>query len=119
MALYTAATEPIDLLLIDLFLPPPDFQLNSAGTQYPCVNGHQLLCQVLSLKRQVCALFVSSHPYAGLDWQGMAIRREQFLEKPFSVESLLTQVAAALAAPPIPHSTIGDIASPDEVQWVD
>lgn len=116
MALYTAATEPIDLLLIDLFLPSPDFQLNSAGTR---VNGHQLLCQVLSLKKQVRAVFVSSHPYAGLDSQGMAVRREPFLEKLFSVESLLTQVAAALAAPPIPHSTIGDIASPDEVQWVD
>jgi DNA-binding response OmpR family regulator len=119
MALYAAATEPIDLLLIDLFLPPPDFQLNSAGTQYPRVNGHQLLCQVLSLKRQVRALFVSSHPYAGLASQGMAIRREQFLEKPFSVETLLAQVTAALAAPPIPHSTIGDMASLEEVQWVD
>lgn len=82
-------------------------------------NCHQLLCQVLSLNKQVRALFVSSHSYAGLASQGMAIRREQFLEKPFSVETLLAQVAAALAAPSIPHSIIGDIASPDEVQWVD
>ena len=42
MALYATTTEPIDLLLIDLFLPPPDFQLNSSATQFPRVNGHQL-----------------------------------------------------------------------------
>src|SRR3954462_11098408 len=55
MALYAATTEPIDVLLIDLFLPPPDFQLASAHEQYPRVNGHEFLGQVLSLKHHVRA----------------------------------------------------------------
>jgi DNA-binding NarL/FixJ family response regulator len=119
MALYATTTDPIDLLLIDLFLPPPDFQLNSSATQFPRVNGHQLLSQALRLKRPVRVLFISSHPYAGLASQGMAIGPDQFLQKPFSVEALLSHVATALAAPPVHQDAPDDRVFPNEVPWVD
>lgn len=120
MALYAARTEPIDLLLIDLFLPPPDFQLRSVSAQFPRVNGHQLLYQALSLKEKVRVLFMSSHRYDSLASQGMTIQPEQFLQKPFSVESLLQHVATVLAAPAIGLEPASEsTTAKNGVQWVD
>lgn len=120
MSLYVARTKPIDLLLIDLFLPPPDFQLCSVAAQFPRVNGHQLLYQALSLKEKLHVLFISSHSYDSLAPQGMTIDPGQFLQKPFSIEVLLTRVAAALAAPAIGPENPSDLAPRnDVVQWVD
>lgn len=103
IALYTTSTGPIDLLLTDLFLPPPGFELLSHGNRYPRVNGNDLVKQVLSLKKELRVLFMSSHALSHLANQGITIEPERFLPKPFTVEYLLTRVDAALAAPPI-HS---------------
>jgi CheY-like chemotaxis protein len=119
MALYTASTTRIDLLLTDLFLPPPDFQLSSVKNQYPRVNGHNLVHQALSLKKELRVLFMSSHTISGLAAQGITIKPERFLPKPFSVEHLLNQVAAALATSPIRLAAPTAAASSKDVQWVD
>jgi CheY-like chemotaxis protein len=39
MAFHTTSTGPIDLLLTDLFLPPPNFELLSSGNRHPRVNA--------------------------------------------------------------------------------
>jgi CheY-like chemotaxis protein len=107
MALYSTSTGPIDLLLTDMFLPPPGFELLSQEKRYPRVNGNDLVQQVLSMKRELRVLFMSSHALGHLASQGILIEPERFLPKPFNVEYLLTRVAAALAAPPIaraPHT---------------
>ncbi len=101
MTLYASSVNPIDLLLTDLFLPPPDLQLRSAENRYPRVNGHDLVRQVLSMKNELRVLLMSSHALSHLVSQGITIDPERFLSKPFSVEHLLTRVAAGLAAPPI------------------
>ncbi len=102
MALYSStSTGPIDLLLTDLFLPPPGFAVLSRGNRYPRVNGNDLVQQVLSVKKELRVLFMSSHTLSHLTSQGIMIEPERFLPKPFDVEYLLTRVAAALAAPPI------------------
>ena len=119
MALYTTSTEPIDLLLTDLFLPPPDFQLSSNKTQYPRVNGHELVRQALSVKKELRVLLMSSHPITSLAAQGIAVESEQFIHKPFSVETLLKQVASALVAPPLRLEVPATSAPAKEVQWFD
>ena len=109
MALYSTSTGPIDLLLTDMFLPPPGFVVLSQDNRYPRVNGNDLVQQVLSLKRELRVLFMSSHALSHLASQGITIEPERFLPKPFTVEYLLTRVAAALAAPPIaraPHTAL-------------
>jgi DNA-binding NtrC family response regulator len=118
MAIYTNPTAAIDLLLTDLFLPPPDFQLTSSKSQYPRVNGHDLVQQVLSLKKELRVLFMSSHTVSSLASQSITLPTDRFLHKPFSVEQLLNQVAAALAGPGlcIDRSTA---APSKDVQWVD
>ena len=119
MALYTTSTAPIELLLTDLFLPPPDFQLSSSKNQYPRVNGHDLVHQALSLKKELRVLFMSSHTISSLMAQGITIGPERFLAKPFSVEQLLQQVAAVLAAPAMRIATPAAPASTKDVQWFD
>jgi DNA-binding response OmpR family regulator len=106
-------------LLTDLFLPPPDFSLRSGNNRYPRVNGHDLVHQVLSLKKEARVLFMSSHTLSNLSSQGITIAPERFLHKPFSVQHLLAQVTAAFAAPPI-HQGNSTTPRPEKnVQWVD
>ena len=118
MARYTASSAAIDLLITDMFLPPPDFQLSSSKNQYPRVNGHDLVQQVLSLKPELDVLFMSSHTLSNLTAQGITIKPDRFLHKPFSVEQLLTHVAAALTGPALSrdHSVVASI---KDVQWFD
>jgi CheY-like chemotaxis protein len=119
MALYSTTTTPIDLLLTDMFLPPPDFQVSSTKNQYPRVNGHNLVRQALSLKHELRVLFMSSHTLSSLAAQGITIKPERFLPKPFSVEGLLNQIAATLAAPPIRIEASATAAPTKDVQWFD
>ena len=118
MTLYAQSTVAIDLLLTDLFLPPPDFQLTSSTNQYPRVNGHELVQQALALKKVLRVLFMSSHTLSSLAAQGIMIKPDRFLHKPFSVEQLLTQVMAALTGPPL-YSDHSAAAPSKDVQWVD
>jgi CheY-like chemotaxis protein len=118
MARYTAPSAAIDLLVTDLFLPPPDFQLISSKNQYPRVNGHDLVQQVLSIKQELRVLFMSSHTLGGLAAQGITISPDRFLHKPFTVEQLLTYVAAALTGPTLGRThSVG--ASTKDMQWFD
>lgn len=119
MALYSTSTGPIDLLLTDLFLPPPGFAILSRGSQYPRVNGNDLVQQVLSVKKELRVLFMSSHALSHLASQGIMIEPERFLPKPFDVEYLLTRVAAALAAPPINRDPVTPPVSAQGITWAD
>jgi len=62
---------------------------------------------------------MSSHTISSLMAQGITIGPERFLAKPFSVEQLLQQVAAVLAAPAMRIATPAAPASTKDVQWFD
>jgi DNA-binding NtrC family response regulator len=116
MARYTTPATAIDLMVTDLFLPPSDFQLISSKNQYPRVNGHDLVQQVLSIKHELCVM--SSHTLISLAAQGITINPNRFLHKPFAVKQLLTPVAAALTAPTLSRiHSVG--ASIKDVLWFD
>lgn len=119
MTLCAQAHTPIDLLLTDLFLPPPDFQLRSSHSRYPRVNGHDLVHQVLSLKTELRLLFMSNHTLTRLSSEGITIDPKRFLHKPFSVQQLLSQVTAALTAPPIHRTHSAGRSAEKAVRWVD
>ncbi|OQW37790.1 MAG: hypothetical protein A4E19_12255 [Nitrospira sp. SG-bin1] len=116
MAFYTKPTAAIDLLVTDLFLPPPDFQLTSSRNQYPRVNGHELVRQILSLKQELRVLFMSSHSLDSLAAQGITIEPDRFLPKPFTVEQLLRQVTASLNGPALANVHSASAPSKD-VPW--
>jgi CheY-like chemotaxis protein len=119
MAVYAASPEPIHLLLIDIFLPPPDFQLSSGKTTYPRVHGHDLVLQARSLGKELRVLFMSSHTLTQLQAEGIPIDPTRFLHKPFSVAHLQGCVAMALAAAPLPLDTLPSASGSTEVPWFD
>lgn len=87
IAIYTNPTMAIDLLLTDLFLPPPDFRMNASQNQYPQVNGHELVQQALSLKKELCVLFMSSHTLSSLTHKASRSNRIDSLASRFQSSS--------------------------------
>ncbi len=118
MAVLSEPGASIDLVLADLFLPPPGFQLASSAGRYARVNGHEMVTQMLALRSELRVLYMSSHPRASLPSQQINLGNALFLQKPLSKESLLAQVAAALAAPPL-RADGAPAGEKKDVQWVD
>ncbi|MFI5223419.1 MAG: response regulator, partial [Nitrospirales bacterium] len=51
----------IDLLLTDLILPPPDFQLASSANQFPHVHGHELAVRALRIRKDLRIILMSGN----------------------------------------------------------
>jgi len=118
MEMVASAKEPIDLLVVDLFLPPPDFQLASGTSKFRRVNGHEMVRQMLELTKELRVLYISSHSKAGLTEQGIALGEAQFLPKPIGKDALLQQVKTALETPPLRHDPSRD-EKKNAIEWVD
>lgn len=116
MALLASGQE-VDLIVADLFLPPPDFQLASAKSPYQRVNGHEMVPHMLAMKKTLRVLFMSSHSRESLTAQHIRLGAAPFLQKPISKEALLSQVEAALAAPALLFEAAAT--AKQDVRWVD
>lgn len=117
MELMVAGKQPVDLLVVDLFLPPPGFQLASSTSKFQRVNGHEMVQQLLELTKELRVLFISSHAKTGLADQGIKLGNAPFLPKPIGKEALLHHVKSALEAPPLHHNSSA-VAKTDDM-WVD
>jgi CheY-like chemotaxis protein len=95
----TAYLGPIHLLLIDLILRPPVFQLQTGRERYPRVHGHELVDHILRVRKKCHTLFMSGHDDRALQTLGIEVGGMLCLQKPFSREDLLTAVNQAMAAP--------------------
>ena len=86
----------IDLLLTDLILPPPGFQLASSSNQFPHVHGHELAIRALSIRKDLRIILMSGN--IEKDMAGYGIRRGSlpFLPKPFEIQALVTLVRQVL-----------------------
>jgi len=112
----------IDLLLTDLILPPPGFQLASSSNQFPHVHGHELATRALSMRKDLRVILMSGN--IDKDLAGYGIRRGNlpFLPKPFEPPTLLTLVQQTLQAhlPSIESLTTGSSDIPKVGDgWVD
>jgi DNA-binding NtrC family response regulator len=112
----------IDLLLTDLILPPPGFQLASSSNQFPHVHGHDLAVRALGIRKDLRVILMSGN--VDKDLAGYGIRRGDmpFLPKPFDQQALVALVRQTLhtTPPSIESLTAG---SPDMPKvgdgWVD
>ena len=112
----------IDLLLTDLILPPPGFQLASSSNQFPHVHGHDLAVRALRIRKDLRVILMSGN--VDKDLAGYGIRRGDmpFLPKPFDQQALVALVRQTLhtTPPSIESLTAG---SPDMPKvgdgWVD
>jgi CheY-like chemotaxis protein len=100
LKILTSRQKPIDLLLTDLMLPPPGFQLSSTKNLFPRVHGHEVIQRALAMKRTSRVILMSS-----LSEQERRTYRltdqVPFLQKPFSVETMLQMVHMVLEAAPL------------------
>lgn len=113
---------PIDLLLTDLVLPPPGFQLASSTNQFPHVHGHELALRALRMRKELRVVLMSGN--VDQDLAGYGIRRGTvpFLQKPFEPQAMVALVRQTLLAP-VPAAESLTAAAPDRPRagdgWVD
>ncbi len=112
----------IDLLLTDLILPPPGFQLASSANQFPHVHGHELVIRALRIRKDLRVILMSGN--VDQDLAGYGIRRGDlpFVPKPFEHQALVALVQQTLHAPPpsIESLTAGPQENPTVGDgWVD
>jgi DNA-binding NtrC family response regulator len=100
LKICTRHKGPIDLLVTDLILPPPGFQLASSTNQFPHVHGHELAVRALGIRKDLRIILMSGN--IDQDLAGYGIRRGDlpFLPKPFENQALLALVQQTLHAPP-------------------
>ena len=91
---------PIDLLLTDLVLPPPGFQLASSANQFPHVHGHELAVRALRIRNNLRVILMSGKIDQELAGYGIHRGRLPSLSKPFKPHSLVALVRQTLHAPP-------------------
>ena len=90
---------PIDLLLADLVLPPPGFQLALTSNQFPHVNGHELAVRATLIRSGLRIILMSGNPDKELASHGIKRGTLPFLAKPFERDRLITFVKNVLAQP--------------------
>ncbi len=90
---------PIDLLLTDLVLPPPGFQLASTSNQFPHVNGHELAVRATLIRSGLRIILMSGNPDKELASHGIKRGTLPFLAKPFERDRLIALVKNVLAQP--------------------
>lgn len=99
LKICTQHKGPIDLLLTDLVLPPPGFQLASATNQFPHVNGLELAVRATTIRSGLRIILMSGNPEKELAGQGIKRGTFPFLAKPFDRDRLLALVKNVLAQP--------------------
>jgi len=95
--------EPIDLLLTDLMLPPPGFQLTSTENPYPRVHGGDVIQRALAMKKTFRVILMSSLSEQERKAYRLVTDQVPFLQKPFSVETMTELVHAVFAAAPLSY----------------
>ena len=110
--------EPIDLLLTDLMLPPPGFQMTSAENPYPRVNGNEVIQRTLAIKKTFRVILMSSLLESERKAYRIGTDHVPFLQKPFSVETMIQLVHAVLTAAPLSYDDSASKSNAkQDVQW--
>ena len=100
LKICTQHKESIDLLLTDLILPPPGFQLASSSNQFPNVHGHELAIRALGIRKDLRIILMSGNIEQDLAGYGIDRGELPFLPKPFDPQALVTLVRQILQKPP-------------------
>ena len=110
LKLCTQHEGPIDLLLTDLVLPPPSFQLASSSNQFPHVHGHELAVRALHIRKDLRVILMSGN--IDQDLAGYGIRRGDlpFLPKPFEQQVLVALIRQTLQTPPPSPESVASLA---------
>jgi CheY-like chemotaxis protein len=118
LKILATCQEPIDLLLTDLMLPPPGFQMTATQNPYPRVHGHEVIQRTLAMKKTFRVILMSSLSEQDRKAYRIGIDHVPFLQKPFSVETMMQLVHAVLEAAPLScHDTSSKSSVKQDVRW--
>ena len=106
LKICTQHEGPIDLLLTDLILPPPGFQLASHSNQFPHVHGHELAVRALRVRKNLRVILMSGNIDKELAGYGLRQGSLPFLPKPFESQALVALVQQTLHASPPSAETL-------------
>ncbi|MGC4097861.1 MAG: hypothetical protein QM706_12160 [Nitrospira sp.] len=99
LKICTQHPGPIELLLTELVLPPPEFQLASSSNPFPHVNGQELAIRAAKIRSGLRIILMSGNPEKELASHGIKLGTFPFLDKPFEIDHLVTAVQQVLAQP--------------------
>lgn len=91
---------PIQLLLTDLVMPPPEFSLASGDNEFPNVHGHELAIRALRMRKDLRVILMSGNIDHELAGYGIHRGTLPFLAKPFEHQALVALVRQTLQSPP-------------------
>ncbi|THJ22959.1 MAG: response regulator [Nitrospira sp. CG24D] len=101
LKICTKHEGPIDVLLTDLVLPPPGFQLASSSNEFPHVNGHELAMRAATMRLGLRIILMSGNPDKELTSHGIKRGGLPFLQKPFEKSALIQLIRDVLQSPPL------------------
>ena len=107
---------PIDVLLTDLVLPPPGFQLASSSNEFPHVYGHELAMRAAAMRQGLRIILMSGHPDKKLASHGIKRDALPFLQKPFEQSALIQLIRDVLQSPP-PTLNLHQGKAANDVDW--
>jgi len=90
----------IDLILTDLILPPPGFQLASSDNQFPHVNGFDLAVRASTIREGLRVILMCKDREKELAAHGISRAKIPVLSKPLDQSSLASFVQDVLSQPP-------------------
>jgi DNA-binding NtrC family response regulator len=117
LKICTQHEGPIDLLLTDLILPPPSFQLASSSNQFPHVHGHELAIRAATIRKGLHVILMSGNPDKELAGIGIKRGTLPFIAKPFEGERLIRLVRDVLAQPAPALDLSGQGKAANDVDW--
>jgi len=117
LKICTQREGPIDVLLTDLVLPPPGFQLVSSSNQFPHVHGHELMIRAATIRKGLRVILMSANPDKELASYGINRGSLPFLAKPFENGSLIRLVQETLAQPAPALDLSGQGKAANDVDW--
>ena len=118
LKILATCQEPIDLLLTDLMLPPPGFQMTATQNPYPRIHGHEVIQRTLAMKKTFRVILMSSLSEQARKAYRIGIDHVPFLQKPFSVETMMQLVHAVLEAAPLScDDTSSNSSVKQDVRW--
>lgn len=117
LKICTEHKGPIDLLLTDLILPPPGFQLASSSNPFPHVHGLELAIRAAAIRKGLHVILMSGNPEKDLASHGIKRGTLPFLAKPFEQARLIHLVQDVLAQPASSLDVSGYGKAANDVEW--
>ncbi len=117
LKICTEHQGPIDLLLTDLILPPPGFQLASTSNPFPHVHGLELAIRAAAIRKGLHVILMSGNPEKDLASHGIKRGTLPFLAKPFEQDRLIHLVQDVLAQPASSLDVSGHGKAANDVDW--